>query len=114
MPRNVLLSRVAVMSMLAIGSMIGGGAITRTSAAQGGLQPTPPAPTVWLVDKTGKGMMKQACGEDVRKLCPGVQPGEGRIMQCLEQHAKEISENCGKLLERRAKKGEKQQAPQPQ
>jgi hypothetical protein len=114
MPRNVLLSRVAVMSMLVAGSVICGGAVTRASAVRDDMQPTTPAPTVWLVDKTGKGMMKQACGEDVKKLCPGVQRGEGRIMQCLKQHAKEVSENCGKLLERRAKKGEKQQAPQPQ
>jgi hypothetical protein len=42
-------------------------------------------------------MMKElraACAADVQKLCPGVQPGGGRIMQCLSEHKSEISESC--------------------
>jgi hypothetical protein len=77
-------------------------------------QTAPPAPPVRLVEKGGKGLMKEACGEDVKKLCQGVKPGGGRIMQCLDQHVKEVSPDCAKLLERRAQKREQHPSPQQQ
>lgn len=38
--------------------------------------------------------MKEECGEDAKKLCKDVQPGGGRIMQCLKQHEGELSPAC--------------------
>ena len=35
-----------------------------------------------------------ACKADVQKLCAGVQPGDGRIMQCMKQHESELSDAC--------------------
>jgi outer membrane protein OmpA-like peptidoglycan-associated protein len=35
-----------------------------------------------------------ACGGDVDRLCPGVQPGEGRIKACMKAHASELSAGC--------------------
>lgn len=35
-----------------------------------------------------------ACDEDVRRFCKEVQPGGGRIRQCLMDHAQEVSERC--------------------
>jgi hypothetical protein len=43
------------------------------------------------------------CKADVARLCPGMQPGGGRIIGCLKAHKEEISIGCGKAL--RAMKG---------
>lgn len=37
---------------------------------------------------------KQACQPDVEKFCAGVTPGGGVVMQCLKQHASELSDAC--------------------
>jgi hypothetical protein len=34
------------------------------------------------------------CRADVQKLCSGVQPGGGRIIDCLKQHAADVSQAC--------------------
>src|SRR2546426_6469551 len=34
------------------------------------------------------------CKEDAERLCQGVEPGEGRILQCLKQHEAELSPAC--------------------
>jgi hypothetical protein len=34
------------------------------------------------------------CKNDVDKLCKDVQPGEGRILECLKTHQKEVSPAC--------------------
>jgi hypothetical protein len=35
-----------------------------------------------------------ACKPDVEKFCKDVQPGEGKMMQCLKQHQSELSAPC--------------------
>lgn len=35
-----------------------------------------------------------ACVEDVQRLCREVQPGEGRVLQCLQRHAQDVSDQC--------------------
>lgn len=37
---------------------------------------------------------KEACDEDIQKLCKGVQPGGGRIVKCLKQHEGDLSPAC--------------------
>jgi hypothetical protein len=50
---------------------------------------------------------KAACADDVKRVCPGVEPGDGRILQCLQEQAQGTSEACyqslpkGQLLLRR-------------
>ena len=39
------------------------------------------------------------CKADVARLCPGLQPGGGRIIGCLKAHKEEISIGCGKALQ---------------
>ena len=47
------------------------------------------------------------CKEDVELLCPGVQPGEGRIYRCLAEKEQEVSNNCkARLADLRATGGE--------
>lgn len=65
----------------------------------------------------GKGMrrkqamhrMKEACGADIKNFCADVKPGEGRIVQCLEQHQAEVSQPCNQLLTKRASRQGKKQ-----
>jgi hypothetical protein len=43
----------------------------------------------------GKGMgMGDACNADAQKLCADVEPGEGRIVNCLKEHKDQLSEGC--------------------
>jgi hypothetical protein len=49
--------------------------------------------------KTRSQETMQACSNDVRTLCKGVQPGGGRIAQCLKQHEVELSEPCKKAMQ---------------
>ena len=37
---------------------------------------------------------KQLCAVDTEKFCKGLQPGEGRIAKCLNEHIEEISPDC--------------------
>jgi Cysteine rich repeat len=39
---------------------------------------------------------RRACGPDVKKLCTGVDPGNGRIVACLKEHQDEVSAECKK------------------
>jgi len=34
------------------------------------------------------------CAQDIQKLCPGIEPGGGKVMQCLHEHAAEVSDAC--------------------
>jgi hypothetical protein len=43
-------------------------------------------------------VLRSACGGDVRSLCAAVQPGGGRIMQCLAQNAGALSPACKDVL----------------
>lgn len=41
---------------------------------------------------------KRACAADVKKFCPSVEKGQGRIIKCLKEHEKEISPECSARL----------------
>ena len=45
-------------------------------------------------------VMRSACGTDVRTLCAGVDPGGGRILQCLTSNASSLSPECRSMLGR--------------
>jgi hypothetical protein len=56
--------------------------------------------------KKGEGQRSNACAADIERLCNGVQPGEGRIMQCLQQKETELSQQCRDgMAMAKAKKG---------
>jgi hypothetical protein len=62
--------------------------------------PAPAAPSPSSAD------LRAACADDAKTLCPDVQPGGGRIMQCLAQHKDKVSEGCKQAVikARQAKK----------
>lgn len=35
-----------------------------------------------------------ACADDVKRFCRDIQPEEGRMLQCLQDHAQDVSEGC--------------------
>jgi hypothetical protein len=59
------------------------------------------------------------CMADAARLCPGVEPGGGKQIECLKEHMQEVSPACKKNLiqmkeKQEQKKQEQQPAPQPQ
>src|SRR5262249_59605323 len=42
--------------------------------------------------------VRQACSADLQRLCAGVQPGGGRILQCMRTHKTELSPDCQSAL----------------
>jgi hypothetical protein len=56
----------------------------------------------------------KACESDVKTLCPGVQPGQGRIAQCLRKNRDKVSEGCkGQMKEMRVRAKERRAASSP-
>jgi hypothetical protein len=39
------------------------------------------------------------CDEDIATLCKGIEPGGGRIAECIKKHTNELSPACKKGLE---------------
>src|SRR6266446_2759052 len=103
-------SKVSAPCQQAVGAASGGAA---TSAA-GGATPAAPAtvapagapaaaPSPALVLRPMRPreelfVLRSACGGDVRSLCGGVQPGGGRIVQCLATKAASLSPACKEVL----------------
>jgi hypothetical protein len=57
---------------------------------------------LWYVsagDKTYAAEEELPCAEEIAKYCKGVKPGGGRILNCLEEHQKELSVSCTKKLQ---------------
>jgi hypothetical protein len=40
----------------------------------------------------------KACASDIKTLCAGVRPGQGRIAGCVKDHMKDLSEPCQNVL----------------
>jgi len=54
-----------------------------------------------LRERLGAGLKKleTACGEDVKKFCSTVTPGEGRLIYCMQAHEDKISDGCASTLD---------------
>lgn len=40
-----------------------------------------------------------ACADDIQKFCKDVKPGQGRIVNCLRDHQKDLSPTCRATME---------------
>ncbi len=54
-----------------------------------------------LLQKLAAGFKKleASCGEDFKKYCSTVTPGEGRILLCMQAHEDKISVGCASVLD---------------
>ena len=66
----------------------------------------PPPPTV----PQPVGPLAQACHTDVQTHCPNIQPGEGKIMQCMKKYRSQISDGCKAAMKDAQAKQKKKQA----
>ena len=48
--------------------------------------------------KEERSQFKLACQADIRRFCPDVRPAAGQTLQCLQQHAQELSDGCYEML----------------
>jgi hypothetical protein len=48
--------------------------------------------------KEDRSRQMAACGADVKLFCRTVKPGSGEILQCLQSHAQEVSDQCYQTL----------------
>ena len=58
------------------------------------------------------GPVRGACMNDIKTLCGSVQPGGGRIRECMREHRTQLSNGCklaiaDRMLERKQNKGER-------
>ena len=65
------------------------------------------------------GLLRGACGTDMKALCGSVQPGGGRLRDCMREHRAQLSNTCkvaiaDRMLERSANKAGNSSAPDHQ
>jgi hypothetical protein len=65
------------------------------------------------------GLLKGACGDDMKALCGSVQPGGGRIRDCMREHRAQLSNACkiaiaDRMLERTTNKAANGPVPDQQ
>ena len=68
-------------------------------------------PTFAFAQQSG---VRGACMSDVKTLCGSVQPGGGRIRECMREHREQLSSGCkvalaDRMLQRREGRGERGQ-----
>src|ERR1700738_1382907 len=100
-------ARVSASCQKAVAAATGGGAAPAagaaadTAGAQSHTGPAAAAPALVLRPMRPREelfVLRSACGGDVRSLCGGVQPGGGRIVQCLATQAASLSPACKQVL----------------
>lgn len=42
--------------------------------------------------------IRKFCDDDIKKICPDIRPGGGRIVQCLHGHQASLSAGCRQFL----------------
>ena len=62
--------------------------------------PLAQAQTVPLELRSEALALMQMCRADYDRLCPGVVPGGGRVLACLQSQANELSPGCAQALPR--------------
>ena len=74
--------------------LFGPGAFAQTDQPLPGQPPMSQRTTTQPVQWVGAARFRMDCGQDVQRFCHGVQPGEGRLIQCLSSHRGQLSPAC--------------------
>jgi len=98
-------ARVSAACAKAVSAAAGGGTAAAAPAA-GAAAPAAAAPAAApaaivlrpLRPREELFIVRSACGADIRTLCAGVQPGGGRIVQCVASNAASLSPACKDVL----------------
>lgn len=90
---EILMIRMLVLISFAALLLVGCDSSTTTSS---GTEETPP-PAAEQSTETGQAK-PNPCDAEVTRLCTGIEPGEGRIVNCLKEHVNEVNEECRRVL----------------
>ena len=97
-------AKVSAACAKAVSAASGGGAAASAPAGAAPAAAAAPAtaPTVIVLrplrPREELFIVRSACGADIRTLCAGVQPGGGRIVQCIASNAASLSPGCKDVL----------------
>jgi hypothetical protein len=61
-----------------------------------------------------QGSVRGACTNDIKTLCGSIQPGGGRIRECIREHRAQLSDGCKvalaeRISQRRQERGDRGQ-----
>src|SRR5262245_28224529 len=87
MTRTLLVATALLGACVDLATVFPGGSVGAASAQERGGVPA-----------TSRDAMRTACRDDFRKFCAGVQPGGGRIRQCMLARESELSSVCRTAL----------------
>jgi hypothetical protein len=58
------------------------------------------APLAWAQDNAGLAVLRAGGTDDAQKSCANVEPGGGRILQCLKDHKDSLPDTCKQAAQR--------------
>ena len=79
------------------------GAAAAALAAAAGAEPLQKVPYVLRPgppQETPDGEIRAACAKDFRALCANVQPGNGRVRECIASHMEVLAPDCRAAIDR--------------
>jgi len=53
----------------------------------------------------------EPCRADAQRLCPGIPPGGGRILDCLKEHRNDVASACQAMLKAMAERRDARRRP---
>lgn len=45
-----------------------------------------------------KMQLREDCGPDIKRLCPGMRPGGGQLMSCIQGNKDQLSKTCSDTM----------------
>jgi hypothetical protein len=90
-------------------------ALNNNSSTTGGAgaSPASPAPATSASSQDAAlAVLQKGCADDAQKFCANVQPGGGRILDCLDKNQSSLSDKCKRAAQQAAAMGDNS-TPQP-